>query len=117
MQGDSLGRHWELGAAELVGPVVAENHVLEPQQQLWRKRLAGQVRHAGYFLVEHLYTDDQVADELSLVGIGEGAVVAKLADLADVVEKNAGQQQVAVELGIKGQKALRGVEQGDDVFQ
>ena len=33
---DGLGGHRELDAAELGGPVVADDHVLEPEQELGR---------------------------------------------------------------------------------
>ena len=81
------------------------------------KRLAGQVRHLRRLLVQHLHADDEVADQLALVGVAEDAAVAQLADLADVVQEDAHQQQVAVQLGIERQQAVGRVEQGDDVLQ
>ena len=111
VQGDRLGRHRQLRAAEFVGAVMAQDHVLEPQQQFGGERLAGQVRHLGRLLVQHLDADDEVADQLALVGVAENAVVAQLAHLADVVQENADQQQIAVQLGIERQHAVGRVEQ------
>ena len=51
--------------------MVAQDHVLEAEQQLRRERLAGQVRDPCRLLVEHLDADDHMADELALVGVGE----------------------------------------------
>ena len=68
-------------------------------------------------IAEHLDAHDQVADELALVGVGEGAVVGELVDLADVVQEDAGQQQVAVDLGIEVEDPVGDVEQGDDVLE
>ena len=96
---------------------MAQDQVLQPQQQFGRERLAGQVRHLPHLLVEHLDADDQVADQLALVGVGEGPVVAQLAHLADVVQEDAHQQQVAVQLGVERREAVGGVEQRDDVLQ
>ena len=102
MQRDRLEGHRQLGAAELVGAVVADDHVLEPQEQLGRERLARQLGAPLDLLREHLHAHDQVPDELALVGVGEGPVVGQLVDLADVVEEDAGQEQVAVDLGVEG---------------
>ena len=68
-------------------------------------------------VAEHLDTHDQVADELALIGVGEGAVVAELVDLADVVEEDARQQEVAVELGVEVDDPVGDREDGDDVFE
>src|SRR6516165_273287 len=40
-------RHGQLRAAEFVSAVMTEDHVLESEQQLGRKWLAGQVGHLG----------------------------------------------------------------------
>ena len=96
---------------------MADDHVFEPQQELGRERLAGQVGGPLDLVAEHLDAHDQVADELALVGVAEGAVVAQLVDLADVVEEDAGQQQVAIELGVEVDDPVGDGQQGDDVLE
>jgi hypothetical protein len=44
MQGDRFGRHRQFRAAEFVGPVMADDHVLQSKEQLRRKRFTGQCR-------------------------------------------------------------------------
>ena len=105
------------GLPNSYGAVVADDHVLEPQQQLGRERLAGQVGRLLDLVAEHLHAHDQVADELPLVGVGEGAVVAQLVDLADVVQEDARQQQVAVELGIEVGDPVGRRQERDDVLE
>src|SRR4051812_49116140 len=68
VQRDRLEGHRYLGAAELVGAVMADDHVLESKEQLARERLAGQVGGAIDLGAEQLDAHDQVADELALVG-------------------------------------------------
>ncbi len=117
VQRDRLGGHRHLGAAELERAVVADDHVLEPQEQLGRERLAGQVGGLRDLVAEHLHAHDQVADELALVGVAEGAVVAELVDLADVVEEDARHQQVAVEVGVEVGDPVGDRQQRDDVLE
>jgi hypothetical protein len=68
-------------------------------------------------LVEHLDADVDMADELPFVGVAEDAVEAELADLADVVQENAHEQQVAVDFGIEGRQPVDPLQEGDDVFE
>src|SRR3954453_6553622 len=52
MEGDGLERHRQLRAAELVRAVMADDHVLEPEQQVGREGLARQLRGALDFLAK-----------------------------------------------------------------
>ena len=97
--------------------MVAQDHVLEAQEQFVGERLAGQVGGPGDLFIEHLDADHQVADKLALVGVGEHALVAQFAHLADVVQENAHEQQIAVDPWIERQNPLRPVEQRDDVLE
>ncbi len=89
-----LEGHRGLRRPELQLAVVGEHevdHVL--------LELAGHA-HAPGLLVDPLRGHDQVADQPSLVGVLDAALVAELADLAQVVEEGAGHEQVAVELRV-----------------
>jgi hypothetical protein len=116
MERDGLERHGELGAAELVRAVMADDHVLQPEQELVWKRFAGQLGASGGLLSDHLHAHDEVSDELSFVGVGESAVIRELVDLADVVEEDAGEQQVAIQLGVEFRDPAGDVQEVDDVF-
>ncbi len=65
---------------------------------------------------EHLHAHDQVPHELALIGVGERPVIRQLVDLADVVQEDAGQEQVAVDLGVEIDDPVGHVEQRHDVL-
>jgi hypothetical protein len=117
VDGDRLRRHRRLRAAELVRAVVADNDVLQPQQQLGGERLAGQLLDTRRLLVEHLDADDQVPDQLALVAVAKRALVGQFAQFADIMEEEAHQEEVAVELRVQRRDAVGGIEQSDGVFQ
>ena len=55
--------------------------------------------------------------KLALGGVGERTVVGEFVNLADVVQKCAGEKQVAIDLRIVPAHQIAGTEQGDDVIE
>ena len=97
--------------------VVADDHVLEPQVQLDRERLAGEVGGLFDLVAEHLHAHHQVADKLAFVGVAVGPVVAQLGDLADVVEEDPHQEEVAVDVGVELADLVGDVHHRHDVLE
>src|SRR5580700_8362054 len=95
MQQQRLGKHGQLGRAEFVLAVVADDEMFEHGLEFRRK--AG---YQGELGLQHLKFDHHVAEKLASRGVGEGAVVRQLMNLADVVQKSAGEEKVAIDLRI-----------------
>jgi len=95
VEGGRLDDGGFFGGAEFVFAVVGEDAVADLRREDGREAL-----DLLDLLVDHLTADDDVADELALLGVvvlGEGG---ELADLADVVEKGDADEEVALEEGI-----------------
>src|SRR6266581_438 len=103
--------HGELRRAELVLPVMADQKMLHDRFQVRGKTLDGVHGFRNGFEFHH-----DVAEELAFNGVGDGAVVAKLIEFADVVENCRGQQQIDVKLRIMRGDLLREAAQSDDVL-
>ena len=74
----------------------------------------GQERELG---LQHFQFDDHVAEQLALGGVGERTVVGEFVNLADVVQKRAGEKQIAIDLRIVLAHQIAGAEQRDDVIE
>lgn len=61
------------------------------------KFFVGELLDLGDLLGKHLDADDEVAEELAFVGVNEGVVETHLADFAQVVQEDAGQQDVEID--------------------
>ena len=59
--------------------------------------------------LQHLQLDDHVPKQLSAIGVAEAARIAELADLPEVMQDHAGEQQVVVDIGIMGRRKFRQV--------
>ena len=86
MQNNGFKRLRQLRRAEFIGAVMANQHVLDEHRQL-----RGKIRNCFDLLVDQLDFHDQVAQQLALVGIIDGAIKGKFINLADVVQKSADQ--------------------------
>ena len=93
VQEQSLGEDRELGAAEFELAVMAEDHVLDQAAELGRE--AG-----GEVIGDDAQADLHVAEQAAFGGVGEAAGVFEFGDLADVVEDDAGEEQVGVDAGV-----------------
>jgi hypothetical protein len=71
----------------------------------------------GDFLVEQALGDGDVADELALQRVVEAGAPAELADLADVVQDGAGDEQVGVDFGVERGRGQADADQAEDVLQ
>ncbi len=60
---------------------------------------------------------DDVTEELPRRGVDNGAFVAELFELADIVEDARGEQEIDIELGIMRGDAARHAAERDDVFE
>src|SRR6266851_2991478 len=103
--------HGELRRAEFVLPVMADQQMLNDGLQRRGKTLEGVHGFRNRFEFHH-----DVAEELAFDGVGDGAVVAELVELADVVENCRGQQQIDVKLRIMRGDLFREAAQTDDVL-
>ena len=95
MQHERLGKHGQLGRAEIVLAVVADDEVLDQRLEFIGK--ARQLRELG---LQHFQFDDHVAQQLALGRVRKRAVVGQLVNLADVVQERAGEKKIAIDLGI-----------------
>ena len=89
---------------------MAQDHMFKPQQQFSGQGFASQLGHFGRLFRQHLDANDQVAYQLSFVGVSEGLAITQFPNLADVVQENSGQKQVAIQLGIERQETIGGIE-------
>ncbi len=97
--------------------MVADDEMLKQSLEFGRK--AGD---QSKFCLQHLKFNDHVPEKLASRSVGKRAIVGKFVDLADVVKKCAGQQQIAVDLGIVSADQVAGtkkrnhmVEQATDI--
>src|SRR5438045_108223 len=91
MKQHGLGKLRHFRRAELELTMMADYHVLDKRAQPLRK-----TRDVPHLVVYHSQRDDHVAEELSLGGIGEAPIERQLVNLADVVEHDAGGEQIGI---------------------
>ena len=104
--------HGKLGRAEFVLAVMTDEEMLEDDFEIGRK--AGDGVHG---FVDGFEFHDDVAEELALYGVADGAVVAELVEFADVVENGGGKQEIEVELGIMRGGKLGETAKAKDVLE
>src|SRR4051812_5716279 len=95
MKNNGFDRLRQLGRAEFIGTVMADQQVLHQQRQLRRK-----IRNRGNLLVDQLHFHDQMAQELARVGVIHRSLKGKLINFADVMKKATDQQQIDVDAAI-----------------
>ena len=97
--------------------MVAEDDVLQHEERIRRQArglvAADLVGHGA----EHDHALHGVADQVSLGGVGKSALPGELGGLAEVVEEEAHEHQVAVEPGIEGKHRFRQVEELERVLE
>ena len=84
---------------------MADDEVLDHRLQF-----VGKAGLEGELGLQHLQFNDHVAEKLALGGVGEGAVVGELVNLANVVQECAGEQEIAVDLRIVLAHQIAGTE-------
>src|SRR6202142_172294 len=112
MQHQGFGKHGQLGRTELVFPMMADNEVLNKNLEFLGK--AGQLGKLGF---EDFQFDDHVPEQLAACRVGEGAIIGELVNLADIVQKSAGKQQVTIDLRIVLAHQVAGTEKRDHVIE
>ncbi len=81
------------------------------------RSFSGKGSRARHFLLQHALGDADVADELAFEGVAEAGLPVQLADLADVVQDGAGDEQVGVDLGIERRGGEADADEREDVLQ
>ena len=112
MQHHGFGKHRQLGRAEFVLPVMADDQVLDRNPQI-----VGEIRHLPKLAMQHLQLDHHVSQQLALGGVSERARIREFADLADVVQERSRQQQVPVHQRIIAHRQVADTAQRDHVFE
>ena len=106
------GNIGNLGRAEIVLSVMADDQVLDHRLELIGK--AGLKSELG---LQHLQFDDHVAEQLSLGRVGKRTIVGELVNLADVVEKSACEQEIAIDVWIVFAHQIAGPKQRHDMIK
>jgi hypothetical protein len=101
VQDDRFGCHRQARAAVFVAAVVADDHVLDPQRRLLRELLAGHAFDLSDLLSDHFDADRHVAEQLAFVGVAERVLEAHLTDLAQVVQKDAREDEAEVDVRVQ----------------
>src|SRR5258708_6129925 len=91
---------------------MADDQVLEQGLELWRE-----IRNQRELGLQHFELDDHVPEQLPAGGVGERTVVSQFVNLSDVVQKCAGEHQVAVYLRVIAADQVAGSEQRNDVIE
>ncbi len=112
MEHKGFADHGELGGAEFVLAMMADEKMLNDDLQIRRKSFDG-VHGLGNRFQFH----NDVAEELAFDGVTDSAFIAKFVKLPDIMQNRGGQQQINVELGIMGSDLLCEAAQADDVFE
>jgi hypothetical protein len=114
---DCLGRAGQLGRPVLGNAVVREDDVLQDGEQPLRQPDPLSEHQLLSLVVEHQGTFDDVADQFAPVGVVEGLVVDQFAGLAQVVQEQAEDHDIAVDLGIERADGIAELDQIERVFE
>ena len=95
--GDRFGGHRQLRTAEFVRPMMRQDQVFESQRRFRGEWFAEQFLGLSDFGRQHFDGNHQVPEQLAFVGIAAAADEVQLADLAEIVQKDAGQKQAAID--------------------
>src|SRR5712692_2488875 len=82
-----FAEHGKLGRTKFVLPVMADEHVLNQRLQV-----PGKSRNRIHFFRDLLVLDQDVPEQLALVGVAEGPLIAQLLQFSEVVQDRARQQ-------------------------
>ena len=85
MKHEGFGKHGQLGRAELVLPVMADDQMLKQRLHLIRK-----ARDLRNLSLQHFEFDNHVPQQLSARAVRERSRIRELVDLANVVQERTG---------------------------
>src|SRR5271157_4930607 len=111
-EGQGFGNHGQLGGAELQLAMVRQNHVQD--QSFEARREVGQAVDGA---LDQRCADVYVAQQDAFDGVIEAGFPGEFVQLADVVQDDAGQQQVTVEERVMRGDAFGQGQQTDNVLQ
>jgi len=80
-------------------------------------QLGGEIRPGRYLAIEHLHSQDDMADEAPLVGIVDQPVIGILVDLADVVEDAACHEEIVIEAFVMAAEPVQDPHHREGVLQ
>src|SRR5271154_4985976 len=112
MQRHSFASLRQGGRTKFVGAVVAQNQMLNQHGER-----SGKIRDGSNLFTNHRSANADVAQQAPLRGVVDAAAVAELINFPDVVQHDAGQKQVRVELGIVRRNRATQTDEAHDVFQ
>src|SRR5208283_2480290 len=98
--------------AKFVFAMVADDEVLQQNLQF-----VGEIRNQRKLGLQHLQFDDHVPEQLTPSRVGKRAIVGKLVNLADVMQKDTSQHQVAIHLWIVTADQVTRAKEGDNVVK
>src|SRR6476620_281025 len=112
MKNNGFDRLRQLGRAEFIGAVMADQQMLHQQRQLRRK-----IRNCGNLLVDQLDFHHQMTQELTRVGVIHRPLKGELIDFAYVMKKAADQQEIDVDAAIVLDDFEDQLEQGERMLE
>src|ERR1022692_3942316 len=77
----------------------------------------GKVGELGKFGLQHFQFDDHVPEQLAARRVRERAIVSEFVNLADIVQKSAGKQQITIDLRIVLAHQVAGTEKRNYVIE
>src|SRR5437667_9369941 len=86
--------------------MMADDEMLD--QRFQRIGKGGDLRQLG---LQHFQFNDHVPEQLAASGVRKGAIVSQFVDFADIVQKSASEQQVAINVRIIAAHQVAGTEQ------
>ena len=117
MERNGFRRHRQHRAAKIVRPVMAENHVHDSPFQFAGKRFTRFRVQLANFLGHHFDADDEMANQLAFIGVLQAGLAGHLADFAKIVQEDAAEHEVGVQLRVNLADFLRNIHQCDDMFE
>src|SRR5271156_951199 len=112
MQGHSFASLRQGGRTKFVGSMMAQNQMLNQHGER-----SGKIRDGANLFTNHRSADTDVAQQAPLGGVVNAAAVTELINFPDVVQDDAGQKQVRVELGVVGRNRAAQTDEAHDVFE
>ena len=101
VKGEGLECHGQLGGAELVGSMVAGDHVLDTDFRLGIEGLARAALDVVDLGIDNLQAEQHMAEELPGIGVRETLLAFEFDRFADVVHEHTDEQEIAIHVGVE----------------
>src|SRR5271165_6986010 len=112
VENKSFANHGEFRGTKFIFPVMANEDVLNDGPEAGWKAL-----HAIHGLVDGVELHHDVAEELALRGVTDGALVAEFFELAHIVQQSSNEEEIDIEFRIVRGNLFREAAQADDMFE